>query len=226
MITPIISPLESSWNTLLHEEFEKEYFKQLMTFVNEEYQFKTVYPSQDNVFKAFDLCPVEGVKVVLIGQDPYHGPDQAHGLCFSVNDGIPHPPSLKNIFKELNEDLGREVPISGNLSHWASQGVLMLNTILTVRESEAGSHKNKGWEEFTSRVLEEISAKRRGIIFLLWGGHAKKLKSKISKKNEHVILEAGHPSPLSANRGYWFGNRHFSMVNTILKEQGNTSIDW
>ncbi len=226
MITPIISPLETSWQDLLQDELEKSYFNELMTFVHKEYNATTVYPPKQFVFNAFEFCPVEQVKVVLIGQDPYHGARQAHGLCFSVNKGVTHPPSLKNIFKELHRDLGKNVPESGNLSHWASQGVLMLNTILTVRESEAGSHKNKGWEKFTSSVLEKISFQQEGIIFLLWGGHAKKLKSKISKKNNHIILETGHPSPLSANRGYWFGNGHFSAVNRILLEKGKSEIHW
>ena len=226
MITPIISPLESSWHSLLHEEFGQSYFNDLMNFVHNEYRTATIYPPKDAVFKAFELCPVQNVKVVLIGQDPYHGAQQAHGLCFSVNEGIPHPPSLKNIFKELHDDVGKEIPESGNLSHWASQGVLLLNTILTVRASEAGSHKNRGWERFTSKVIEAISARHNNLIFLLWGGHAKKLRSKISKKNNHFILESGHPSPLSANRGYWFGNKHFSKVNQLLQEQNKVSINW
>lgn len=226
MITPIISPFETSWSSLLKEEFEKAYFKELIAFVSEEYQATTVYPPIDSIFRAFELCPVNAVKVVVIGQDPYHGAGQAQGLCFSVNEGIPHPPSLKNIFKELQSDIGKEIPESGDLSHWASQGVLLLNTILTVREAEAGSHKNRGWELFTSKVLEKLSHQQEEIIFLLWGGHAKKLRSKISKNKKHIILESGHPSPLSANRGYWFGNRHFSKVNELLKKQGKVSLKW
>ena len=226
MITPIISPLETSWNSLLKEEFEKDYFKNLMNFVQEEYKSSNVYPPADSIFRAFELCPVNNVKVVLIGQDPYHGSGQAHGLCFSVNEGITHPRTLKNIFKELKSDVGKEIPESGDLSDWASQGVLLLNTILTVREAQAGSHKNKGWEMFSSKVLEKLSNQQDGIIFLLWGGHAKKLRSKISKNRQHIILETGHPSPLSANRGYWFGNRHFSKVNELLKNQGKDSVNW
>ncbi|TKD65994.1 uracil-DNA glycosylase [Flavobacterium sp. ASW18X] len=217
--------IEKSWKTALKKEFEAPYFKALTAFVKEEYQQNTCYPQGKDIFAAFDFCPLPKVKVVLIGQDPYHGPNQAHGLCFSVNEGIPHPPSLINIFKELEQDVGKPYPTSGNLVSWARQGVLLLNATLTVRRGEAGSHQKKGWETFTDAVIKTISDKREGVIFLLWGGYAKK-KSKLIDQNKHHILSSGHPSPLSANRGYWFGNKHFSKANELLTVLNKEEISW
>ncbi|NJB35708.1 uracil-DNA glycosylase [Croceivirga sp. JEA036] len=217
--------IEKSWKTALKKEFEAPYFKALTAFVKEEYQQNTCYPQGKDIFAAFDFCPLPKVKVVLIGQDPYHGPNQAHGLCFSVNEGIPHPPSLINIFKELEQDVGKPYPTSGNLVSWAKQGVLLLNATLTVRRGEAGSHQKKGWETFTDAVIKTISDKREGVIFLLWGGYAKK-KSKLIDQNKHHILSSGHPSPLSANRGYWFGNKHFSKANELLTVLNKEEISW
>ena len=226
MKTPINFPFGTGWHSLLLEEFDKVYFKELMDFVEGEYHSQTIYPPKQDIFKAFELCPLNKVKVVLIGQDPYHGAHQAQGLCFSVNEGVQHPPSLKNVFKELQFDVGKEVPQSGDLSHWATQGVLMLNAVLTVRDSEAGSHKNRGWEHFTAQAIKQLSYHKEGLIFLLWGGFAKKMKSRIAPNRQHIILEGGHPSPLSANRGYWFGNRHFSKVNQLLREFKKDPIYW
>ena len=217
--------IEESWKTILKDEFNKAYFKDLTNFVKEEYSKHTCYPKGNEIFNAFNACPVNEVKVVIIGQDPYHGEKQANGLCFSVNDGIDHPPSLKNIFKELQTDINKPIPKSGNLISWATQGVLLLNATLTVRAHQAGSHQKKGWETFTDAVIKQLSDKKEGIIFLLWGGFAKKKGAKIDQLKHH-ILTSGHPSPLSANRGYWFGNKHFSKTNTILKQQSLKEIDW
>ncbi len=217
--------LDKSWKVKLEEEFEKNYFKELISFVEGEYENNICFPPIEEIFNAFNHCHFDDVKVVIIGQDPYHGKGQANGLCFSVNDEISHPPSLRNIFKELQSDIGGDYPISGNLRHWANSGVLLLNATLTVRESIAGSHQKKGWEIFTDKVIELISSQKENVIFLLWGGYAKKKKKLINKK-EHVIMEAGHPSPLSANRGYWFGNKHFSVVNEALNSKNLTSISW
>ena len=217
--------IEPSWQENLKEEFEKDYFGNLVEFVRSEYRQYTCYPPGKQIFSAFSHTPFKDVKVVIIGQDPYHGPGQAHGLCFSVPEKIPHPPSLVNIFKEISEDLGKEVPQSGNLEHWANQGVLLLNATLTVRSHQAGSHQNKGWEEFTDAVIQKISEEREGVVFLLWGGYAKKKGAKIDR-NKHYVLTSGHPSPLSANRGLWFGNKHFSKTNRFLKEMGKKEIDW
>lgn len=217
--------IHSSWQKHLKDEFEKPYFKDLITFVKTEYNTKTIYPPGSQIFAAFDRCPWENVKVVIIGQDPYHGPNQANGLCFSVADGIPHPPSLKNIFKELQTDLGLDIPISGNLERWADQGVLMLNATLTVEAHKAGSHQKKGWETFTDAVIQKISNEKEGVVFLLWGGYAQKKGRKIDATKHH-ILKSGHPSPLSANRGFWFGNRCFSETNAYLKSIGKAKIDW
>jgi len=217
--------INPSWKAVLAEEFEKPYFKSLIQFVKEEYSTSTCYPKGKNIFKAFDLCAFEDVKVVILGQDPYHGPGQAHGLCFSVPEGIAIPPSLTNIFKEIEADLDKAAPISGNLERWAKQGVLLLNATLTVRAHEAGSHQRKGWEVFTDRVIELVSQKREGVVFMLWGGYAKKKTKKIDAA-KHLILTSGHPSPLSANRGYWFGNKHFSEANTYLQESGKALIEW
>ena len=217
--------IEPSWRTQLNDEFEKPYFQELATFVKNEYQQNTCYPKGKDIFSAFDHCPFQEIKVVIIGQDPYHGPNQANGLCFSVKDGIPHPPSLVNIFKEIKVDMGKTYPESGNLEHWAEQGVLLLNATLTVRAHQAGSHQKKGWEQFTDAVIKTVSRDLEGVVFLLWGGFAKK-KSSLIDKSKHHILTSAHPSPLSANRGLWFGNQHFSKTNGLLAQMGKEPIDW
>ncbi|WP_010136221.1 uracil-DNA glycosylase [Ochrovirga pacifica] len=217
--------LHASWKEQLAKEFKKEYFKELIQFVKKEYTATTCYPKGKDIFAAFDACSFQDVKVVIIGQDPYHGVGQANGLCFSVHDGIAHPPSLINIYKELESDLGLPYPVSGDLSAWAQQGVLLLNATLTVRAHQAGSHQKKGWEQFTDAVIDVLSREREGIVFLLWGGYAKKKGAKIDV-NKHGVFTSGHPSPLSANRGYWFGNKHFSKVNDFLKAHGKQTIDW
>jgi len=217
--------IAQSWKPILQAEFDKPYFNELSDFVKTEYSNHSCYPKGNQIFSAFDYCSFEDLKVVIIGQDPYHGEGQANGLCFSVNDGIAHPPSLKNIFKELETDLNLSIPKSGNLERWAHQGVLLLNATLTVRAHEAGSHQKKGWEQFTDVVIDEISNKKEDVVFLLWGGYAKKKGKKIDK-NKHAILESGHPSPLSANRGYWFGNKCFSKTNEVLKNKGLKAINW
>jgi uracil-DNA glycosylase len=217
--------IDESWNNLLKTEFEKPYFEQLTNFIKEEYTKHQCFPKGTQIFEAFNLCKFNDLKVVIIGQDPYHGVGQAHGLCFSVNDGIAHPPSLINIFKEIESDLGIKTPTSGNLEHWAKQGVLLLNATLTVRAHQAGSHQKKGWEQFTDAVISLISEKKENVVFLLWGGFAKSKGSKINT-TKHLILNSGHPSPLSANRGYWFGNKHFSKANTYLKSKQLTGINW
>lgn len=217
--------IEPTWHEQLVSEFDKPYFKQLIQFVKAEYNSQRCYPPGKQIFSAFDHTPFNKVKVVIIGQDPYHGPGQANGLCFSVADGISHPPSLQNIFREQKEDIGIEIPQSGNLERWASQGVLLLNATLTVRAHTAGSHQNKGWETFTDSVIEQLSSQRSGLVFLLWGGYAKRKGAKVDA-TKHKVLTSGHPSPLSANRGYWFGNRHFSKTNEYLKEIGETPIVW
>lgn len=217
--------IHDSWKNVLQNEFEKEYFDALIAFVKEEYQSHTCYPPGNQIFAAFDTCHFEDVKIVIIGQDPYHGNGQANGLCFSVNDGIPFPPSLINIFKEIQSDLGQPIPVTGNLERWAKQGILLLNATLTVRESQAGSHQNKGWETFTDAVIKKISDEKKDVVFLLWGGFAKKKGLKINR-SKHFILETGHPSPLSANRGLWFGNKHFSKTNAYLKSIGKPEINW
>jgi len=217
--------IHDSWKNVLQNEFEKEYFDALIAFVKEEYQSHTCYPPGNQIFAAFDTCHFEDVKIVIIGQDPYHGKEQANGLCFSVNDGIPFPPSLINIFKEIQNDLGQPIPKTGNLERWAKQGILLLNATLTVRESQAGSHQNKGWETFTDAVIKKISDDKKEVVFLLWGGFAKKKGLKIDR-TKHFVLETGHPSPLSANRGLWFGNKHFSKTNEYLKSIGKSEINW
>ncbi len=217
--------IHSSWQQVLESEYEKPYFHKLISFVKNEYATKRCFPLESEIFAAFNHCPFDKVKVVIIGQDPYHGFGQANGLCFSVNDGINSPPSLINIFKEIQSDLGLPIPISGNLERWAEHGVLLLNATLTVRESEAGSHQKKGWETFTDAVIQKISDEKENMVFLLWGGFAKKKGSKINRTKHHV-LETGHPSPLSANRGLWFGNKHFSKTNTYLQSLGKETIKW
>ncbi|MHB0755418.1 uracil-DNA glycosylase [Polaribacter sp. M15] len=217
--------IADSWKNILQPEFEKPYFLELVNFVKKEYETHICYPKGNAIFAAFDFCAFNDLKVVIIGQDPYHGPNQANGLCFSVKDNISHPPSLINIFKEISNDLNIEYPKSGNLEKWAKQGVLLLNATLTVRAHEAASHQNKGWETFTDQVIQQISNQKENIVFLLWGGFAKKKKKLIDTKKHHV-LESGHPSPLSANRGYWFGNQHFSKTNLYLKSIDKNPINW
>lgn len=217
--------IHPSWKEKLNNEFDKPYFQKLVTFVKQEYQNNTCYPKGADIFSAFDHCPFQETKVVIIGQDPYHGPNQANGLCFSVKDGIPHPPSLVNIFKEIKTDVEKPYPKSGNLERWADQGVLLLNATLTVRAHQAGSHQNKGWEEFTDSVIKTVSGELEGVVFLLWGGFAKK-KSSLIDKTRHHILTSGHPSPLSANRGLWFGNQHFTKTNVLLSQMGKEPIYW
>lgn len=217
--------IETHWKKILKNEFKQAYFHNLVSFVKDEYDQYICYPKGHDIFKAFSLTPFPEVKVVIIGQDPYHGPDQAHGLCFSVQDRIAPPPSLINIFKEVKEDIGKPVPENGNLSCWARQGVLLLNATLTVRAHEAGSHQGQGWETFTNSVISHLSEERENLVFLLWGGFAKR-KSTLIDKQKHLVLTSGHPSPLSANRGYWFGNRHFSKANVYLKKHGREGIAW
>jgi uracil-DNA glycosylase len=217
--------IHDSWKPYLQDEFEKPYFKDLVNFVKNEYANNECFPPGKEIFNAFNRCPFEDVKVVIIGQDPYHGFGQANGLCFSVSDGVSHPPSLINIFKEIEQDLGIPYPKSGNLVRWAEQGVLLLNATLTVRANQAGSHQNKGWETFTDSIIKIISDKKEGVIFLLWGGYAKQ-KVKHVNIDKHKILASGHPSPLSANRGYWFGNKHFSKTNFLLEQVFQTPVQW
>lgn len=216
--------IDPSWKEHLQSEFDKPYFKALTDFVREEYAHATVYPKGGNIFRAFDLCPFDKVKVVIIGQDPYHEPGQAHGLCFSVQDGVPFPPSLRNIFKEISDDLGKPVPVSGDLTRWARQGVLLLNATLTVRAGQAGSHQGRGWEEFTDAVIRELNASRNNLVFILWGGYAKK-KGAIIDRSRHLVLSSAHPSPLSAYNGF-FGNHHFSQANEWLAGHGMTPVEW
>ncbi len=217
--------IAKSWKSILNDEFEKDYFKKLMTFVKSEYGQHNCYPKVAQIFAAFDYCSFEDLKVVIIGQDPYHGIGQANGLCFSVNENSTIPPSLKNIFKEIETDLQHAIPTHGNLDSWAKQGVLLLNATLTVRAHQAGSHQKKGWETFTDAVISQISQQKENVVFLLWGGFAKKKGAKI-EANKHFILTSGHPSPLSANRGYWYGNKHFSQVNSFLKSKEIATVKW
>ena len=217
--------IHSEWENILQETFESVYFKALIHFVKSAYGSAKCFPPGKLIFNAFDLCPPEKTKVVILGQDPYHGPGQAHGLCFSVPRGVPHPPSLINIFKELEKDLKTPYPKSGNLSPWAKQGVLLLNTTLTVQANRAGSHQGKGWEKFTDQVIHILSNNYKNIVFLLWGSYAKQ-KIKIIDREKHFVLTSGHPSPLSANRGYWFGNSHFSKTNDYLTSKGKKPINW
>jgi uracil-DNA glycosylase len=215
--------LAPSWQEKLAPEFEKPSFKKLLAFLDEELKTQAIYPPEPLIFNAFDKCPFEEVKVVIIGQDPYHGEGQANGLCFSVNDGVKIPPSLKNIFKEIQTDLGKDIPKTGNLERWAEQGVLLLNAILTVRASKAASHRKKGWEPFTDAVIRLISEEKDKVVFLLWGNYAQQ-KGEIVDDNKHLILKSAHPSPLSAKQ--FFGNKHFSQANQYLQQCGKTPIDW
>lgn len=216
--------IAQDWKDILAPEFEKPYFEQLTHFVREEYAAHRVYPRGSNIFRAFDKCPFDKVKVVIIGQDPYHGPGQAHGLCFSVADGVPFPPSLQNIFKEVHADTGAEIPLSGNLDRWAEQGVLLLNAVLTVREHEAASHAGKGWESFTDAVVRAVAERKEGVVYMLWGSYAQR-KGAIADPTKNLILKAVHPSPLSAYRGF-LGCRHFSQANAYLEGIGKEPIKW
>ena len=216
--------IAADWKALLQEEFDKPYFEELIRFVKEEYATHRIYPRGSNIFRAFDKCPFDRLKVVIIGQDPYHGPNQAHGLCFSVADGVPHPPSLQNIFKEVAADIGTPIPTSGNLDRWAEQGVLLLNAVLTVREHEAASHAGRGWERFTDAVVRAISEHKQGVVYMLWGSYAQK-KGAIADPARNCILKAVHPSPLSAYRGF-LGCKHFSKANEYLLSQGESPIQW
>ncbi len=223
MLTEYAYP--GGWQAVFAQQAGQSYFAELSAFVQHEYTHHTCYPPASRIYAAFDCCTLEELKAVIIGQDPYHGAGQANGLCFSVNDGIAQPPSLRNIFKEVEADLGVPVPENGNLERWARQGVLLLNAILTVRAGRAGSHRKKGWEQFTDAVIREISQHRRNVVFLLWGAYARKKGAGIDP-SKHCILTSGHPSPLSANRGGWFGNRHFSRANAYLRAHGMSPIDW
>lgn len=216
--------IDSSWKARLQDEFDKPYFRTLTDFVRQEYRSTIVYPPAPLIFNAFDLCPFDKVKVVIIGQDPYHEPGQAHGLCFSVGDGVLFPPSLRNIFKEISDDLGKPVPVSGNLTRWASQGVLLLNATLTVRAGQAGSHQGRGWETFTDAVIDRLATQREGLVFILWGSYARK-KGQFIDRSRHLVLCSAHPSPLSAYNGF-FGNHHFSQANAWLVSHGQTPVEW
>lgn len=216
--------IEASWKSRLKEEFEKDYFLSLSSFVKSEYQNSVVYPPGGLIFNAFNLCPFDKLKAVIIGQDPYHGPGQAHGLCFSVREGVDLPPSLLNIFKEIESDIGISRPTSGNLKRWASQGVLLLNATLTVRAHQAGSHQKKGWEQFTDSVIRIINSEKQNTVYFLWGAYAQK-KGESIDKSTNLVLESVHPSPLSASRGF-FGNRHFSRCNEYLAQHGVEAVDW
>ena len=216
--------IEDSWKEQLAKEFEKDYFVRLTDFVREEYKTGTIYPPGRLIFNAFNLCPFNQTKVVIIGQDPYHGPGQAHGLCFSVNEGIAFPPSLQNIFKEIQSDLGKPIPTNGDLTRWANQGVLLLNATLTVRAHQAGSHQRHGWEEFTDSAIRILAEKRENLVFILWGAYAQK-KGAFINRDKHLVLTSAHPSPLSAYNGF-FGNKHFSRANEYLISHGITPINW
>ena len=216
--------IAADWKALLQEEFDKPYFAELIRFVKEEYATHRIYPRGSNIFRAFDKCPLDRLKVVIIGQDPYHGPGQAHGLCFSVEEGVPHPPSLQNIFKEVAADIGTPIPASGNLDRWAEQGVLLLNSVLTVREHAAASHAGRGWEQFTDAVVRKIAEQKNGVVYLLWGSYAQR-KGSMADPARNCILKAVHPSPLSAYRGF-LGCKHFSKANEYLLSTGQTPINW
>lgn len=224
MVTVKTPNIPNDWLDQLEEEFQKEYFQSLKKFLLEEQNKHVTYPPNKEIFAAFNNTPFNSVKVVIIGQDPYHGPEQANGLCFSVKDGIKHPPSLKNLFKELSNDIGIDIPLSGDLSPWSKQGVLMLNATLTVRHKTPGSHQKKGWERFTDAVIEKLNTNRDKLVFLLWGNYAKQ-KAAIVDRNKHQVLEAAHPSPFSAHNGF-FGCKHFSKTNAYLKSNGISEIEW
>lgn len=217
--------IDNSWCEHIGAEFEKPYFSALTDFVRHEYTTTTCYPPGSLIFNAFNLCPFDRVKVVIIGQDPYHEPGQAQGLSFSVPEGVPLPPSLQNIFKEIQLDLGKPMPPTGDLTRWAEQGVLLLNATLTVRAHQAASHQRHGWEQFTDAAIRALNAEREHLVFILWGGYARS-KAQLINRSRHLVLESVHPSPLSANRGGWFGNHHFSQCNAYLREHGEQEIDW
>ncbi len=217
--------IDNSWREHIGAEFEKPYFSALTDFVRHEYTTTTCYPPGSLIFNAFNLCPFDRVKVVIIGQDPYHEPGQAQGLSFSVPEGVPLPPSLQNIFKEIQLDLGKPMPPTGDLTRWAEQGVLLLNATLTVRAHQAASHQRHGWEQFTDAAIRALNAERENLVFILWGGYARS-KAQLIDRSRHLVLESVHPSPLSANRGGWFGNHHFSQCNAYLREHGEQEIDW
>lgn len=217
--------IDESWRQRLSAEFEKPYFEALAAFVRGEYAAGACYPPGAQIFNAFNLCPFDSVRVVIIGQDPYHEPGQAHGLSFSVGEGVAFPPSLQNIFKEIQNDVGTPVPTSGDLTRWARQGVLLLNATLTVRAHQAASHQRRGWETFTDAAIAALNSQRSNLVFILWGGYARSKKVLIDA-SRHLILESVHPSPLSANRGGWFGNHHFSRANAYLREHGKGEIEW
>ena len=216
--------IEPSWKKVLQPEFDKPYFKELTDFVRSEYQTKQIFPPGNLILNAFEQCPFDNVKVVILGQDPYHDVNQAHGLCFSVNDGVAFPPSLINIFKEIERDLGKPMPATGNLTRWAQQGVLLLNATLTVQAHQAGSHQNKGWETFTDAVIHQLATQKERLVFILWGSYAQR-KGEFIVTNRHLVLKAVHPSPLSAHRGF-IGCGHFSQTNNYLKTNGLKEIDW
>lgn len=216
--------IEESWQNVLQDEFEKPYFKQLAAFVKDEYNSEKVYPSGSQIFNAFSKCPFDEVKVVILGQDPYHGPNQANGLAFSVSEKVRTPPSLLNIFKEIQNDLGKEIPVTGNLERWAEQGVLLLNATLTVRAGNPGSHQKKGWEEFTDAVTQKVNNLKENVVFMLWGAYAQK-KGAFIDERKHCVLKAAHPSPFAADRGF-FGTKHFSKANEYLISKGKELIDW
>lgn len=216
--------IDDSWRQVLQSEFDKPYFEVLTTFVRHEYQTKQIFPPSRLIFNAFDSCPFDRVKVVIIGQDPYHDVGQAHGLCFSVNEGVQLPPSLQNIYKEIETDLGKTIPVSGNLQRWAEQGVLLLNATLTVEAHRPGSHQNKGWEEFTDAAIRVLAEQRENLVFMLWGSYAQRKGAVISPRR-HLVLKAAHPSPLSAYKGF-FGCRHFSQANAWLASHGELPIEW
>lgn len=216
--------IADDWKQLLQQEFDKPYFEELTHFVRAEYAAGTVYPAGRNIFRAFDKCSVEALKVVIIGQDPYHGVGQANGLCFSVNDGVQFPPSLQNIFKEIQSDIGTPIPLSGNLDRWAEQGVLLLNSVLTVRAHQAASHAGHGWEQFTDAVVRVINEQKQGVVYMLWGSYAQK-KGQVADPSRNLILKSVHPSPLSVYRGF-FGCKHFSQANAYLESIGKEPIVW
>ncbi|GHA57789.1 uracil-DNA glycosylase [Pontibacter akesuensis] len=216
--------IEESWQNVLQDEFEKPYFKELVSFVKDEYTTQKVYPAGNQIFNAFQMCPFDEVKVVILGQDPYHGPNQANGLAFSVSDKVRTPPSLLNIFKEIKSDLGKDMPATGNLERWAQQGVLLLNATLTVRAGNAGSHQKKGWEEFTDAVVQQVNELKEHVVFMLWGAYAQK-KGAFIDERKHLVLIAAHPSPFAADRGF-FGTKHFSKANKYLQEHGKEPIEW
>ncbi len=216
--------MAEDWKAILCEEFTKPYFEELVSFVKEEYASREIFPLGRNIFRAFDCCPLDKLKVVIIGQDPYHGPGQANGLCFSVGEGVPFPPSLRNILQEVHDDVGSPIPTSGELERWAEQGVLLLNAVLTVRAHEAASHAGRGWERFTDAVVKAVAERKEGIVYMLWGSYAQK-KGAIADPTKNLILRSVHPSPLSAYRGF-FGCRHFSQANDYLESMGKGPIHW